>query len=167
MFTGFLCNKMYKNNCLTILKIYVRIFIQCINISCRNFQIIQKTSVLYRFKSLHFSELKWKSVKRVFFIFRRGIYRRDVENFFNIPVGVRLRNIKKRALRFFYFLIFWIFWKFTQFNFQNCLNNSHNLYLYIVWISEHKFSDNSNNYFYTFYCIKIQWTLVCLIGKIW
>ena len=68
MFWEFLCNKMYKNNCLTILKIYVRIFIQCININCRNFQIIQKTLVLYRFKSLHFSELKRKGVKRVFYI---------------------------------------------------------------------------------------------------
>ena len=68
----FLCNKMYKNNCLTILKIYVRIFIQCINISCRNFQIIQKTLVLYRFNSLNFSELKWKSVKRVF-LYSAGI----------------------------------------------------------------------------------------------
>ena len=72
MFWEFLCNKMYKNNCQTILKIYVLIFIQCININCRNFQIIQKTSVLYRFKSLHFSELKWKSVKRVF-LYSAGI----------------------------------------------------------------------------------------------
>lgn len=72
MFWEFLCNKMYKNNCLTILKIYVRIFIQCININCRNFQIIQKTFVLYRFKSLNFSELKWKGVKRVF-LYSAGI----------------------------------------------------------------------------------------------
>ena len=72
MFAEFLCRKVYKNNCLNCLKIYVRIFIQCINISCRNFQIIQKTSVLYRFKSLNFSELKWKSVKRVF-LYSAGI----------------------------------------------------------------------------------------------
>ena len=71
-FWEFLCNKMYKNNCLNCLKIYVRIFIQCININCRNFQIIQKTFVLYRFKSLNFSELKWKSVKRVF-LYSAGI----------------------------------------------------------------------------------------------
>ena len=83
MFWEFLCNKMYKDNCLNCLKFYVRIFIQCINISCRNFQIIQKTSVLYRFKSLNFSELKWKGVKRVFFIFRGYIYRRDVEKIFS------------------------------------------------------------------------------------
>ena len=73
MFWEFLCNKMYKNNCPTILKIYVRIFIQCININCRNFQIIQKTFVLYRFNSLNFSEIKWKSVKCVF-LYSAGIY---------------------------------------------------------------------------------------------
>ena len=72
MFWEFLCNKMYKNNCLNCLKIYVRIFMQCININCRNFQIIQKTFVLYRFKSLNFSELKWKGVKRVF-LYSAGI----------------------------------------------------------------------------------------------
>ena len=82
VFTGFLCKKMYKNNCLNCLKIYVRIFIQCINISCRNFQTIQKTFVLYRFKSLNFSELKWKGVKCVFFIFRRYIPHGDVEKIF-------------------------------------------------------------------------------------
>ena len=84
MFAEFLCKKVYKNNCLNCLKIYVRIFIQCININCRNFQIIQKTLVVYRFNSLNFSELKWKSVKRVFFIFRRYIYRRDVEKILKI-----------------------------------------------------------------------------------
>ena len=73
MFWEFLCNKMYKNNCLTILKIYVRIFIQCININCRNFQIIQKTWVLYRFNVLNFSEVKWKGVKCVF-LYSAGIY---------------------------------------------------------------------------------------------
>ena len=85
MFWEFLCNKMYKNNCLTILKIYVRIFIQCINISCRNFQIIQKTWVLYHFNVLNFSELKWKSVKRVF-LYSAGIYTAEMlknfQNFF-------------------------------------------------------------------------------------
>ena len=69
---------------------------------------------------------------------------------------------KNTLYPFLLFLIFKIFWQFTQFNFQNCLNNLHNLYLYIVWISEHKFSDNSNNYSYTFYCIKIQQTFVLI-----
>ena len=73
MFWEFLCIKMYKNNCLNCLKIYVRIFIQCININCRNFQIIQKTWVLYRFNSLNFSEVKWKGVKCVF-LYSAGIY---------------------------------------------------------------------------------------------
>lgn len=97
MFTGFLCNKMYKNNCLNCLKIYVQIFIQCININCRNFQIIQKTFVLYRFKSLNFSELKWKSVKRVFFIFRGYIPHGDAE-----------KNLKKIFLFFLCKKMFWI-----------------------------------------------------------
>ena len=108
VFTGFLCNKMYKNNCLNCLKIYVRIFIQCININCRNFQIIQKTSVLYRFKSLNFSELKWKGVKRVFFIFRRYIPHGDVE----------------KISKFFYFFCvffmksFFLFWNLILKNFN-------------------------------------------------
>ena len=130
---------------------------------CRNFQIIQKTFVLYRFKSLNFSELKWKSVKRVFFIFRRGIYRQDVENFFSISAVYIPAEYKKTHFTPFHFSslkfntlkwqstqVFWIIWKFRH------------LYLYIVWISEHKFSDNSNNYFYTFLCIKIQRTFVLI-----
>ena len=100
VFTEFLCRKMYKNNCLNCLKIYVRIFIQCININCRNFQIIQKTFVLYRFKSLNFSKLKWKSVKRVFFIFRGHIYRRDAEKIFNIFFIFLCIFVKKMFLNF-------------------------------------------------------------------
>ena len=72
-FTGFLCIKMYKYNCLNCLKIYVRIFIQCININCVNCSNNFETFVLYRFKSLNFSELKWKGVKCVF-LYSADIY---------------------------------------------------------------------------------------------
>ena len=102
MFAEFLCNKMYKNNYLNCLKFYVWIFIQCININCRNFQIIQKTLVLYRFNSLNFSELKWKSVKRVFFIFRGHIPTEMLKNFEKFFCAFFMK-------RFFYFEIW--FWK--------------------------------------------------------
>ena len=84
MFVEFLCKKMYKNNCLNCLKIYVRIFIQCININCVNCSNNFETLALYRFKSLNFSELKWKSVKRVFFIFRGRTPTEMLKKFFKI-----------------------------------------------------------------------------------
>ena len=75
-----------------------------------------------------------------------------LKKFFNISAIYIPAEYKKNALyALFIFLIFKIFWKFTQFNFQNCLNNSHNLYLYIVWISVHCIVRPSNYHFWKYF----------------
>ena len=119
--------------------------------------------MLSHFNQLKFFKIKFQNLKKSF----HKKNKKKFENFFNIPRGDTHAEYKKNALyALFIFLVFWIFWKFTQFNFQNCSNNSHNLYLYIVWISEHKFLELSDNYFYTFYCIKIPRTFVPIICRL-